>query len=134
MKRFALCAAACLAACGFGQPSEDGDLANTNPRGFEPPVVMNAESPVEYPLALYEREIGGTVVLRLFVSEQGTVVPESTRIAESSGEPRLDSAAVAGVAAMEFAPARQDGQPVATLFLQPVRFEHPSALTQGDRS
>ena len=134
MRLRTVCCAGLLTACGFGQSADGVRTTDTNPRGFEPPVVMNPESPVEYPLPLYERQVGGTVVLRLFVSERGTVVPESTRVAESSGEPRLDSAALAGVATMEFAPARQDGEPIATLFLQPVHFRHPSTSTPGDRS
>jgi TonB family protein len=92
------------------------------PPGFEPPVITNPESPVSYPRDLYEQQLEGTVVLRLYVDARGKVVPESTRVAESSGYPALDSAAVQGVPNMRFAPARRDGQPVAAAFLQPVQF------------
>jgi TonB family protein len=100
-------------------------------RGFEPPVLTNAESPVRYPPALYEQRIEGTVVLRLYADETGAVSLDSTRIAEGSGHGALDSAALAGVAAMRFAPARLDGVPVASTFLQPVQFRHPEASSPG---
>lgn len=126
----ALCAAAL--ACG-----DDGSGAGSprtlerGPRNFEPPVVTNAESPVAYPRTLYDQLIEGTVVLRLYVDETGRVVADSTRIAEGSGYAALDSAALAGVAEMRFAPARRNGAPVATAFLQPVHFRHPSRSGSG---
>jgi protein TonB len=94
-------------------------------RRTEPPVAINPETPVEYPPALFEQGIEGTVVLRLFTNEQGTVVNDSTRVAESSGYPALDSAAVKAVPRLRFAPARANGTPVAAAFLQPVHFRHP---------
>jgi TonB family protein len=97
------------------------------PSGFEPPVLTNPEAPVQYPPDLYSAGAEGTVVLRLFADESGRVVPESTRVAEGSGYPPLDSAAVRAVPAMRFAPARRDGVPVATAFLQPVQFRHPES-------
>src|SRR5947208_2692918 len=73
---------------------------------FEPPVVTNAESPVRYPPVLFQQNIEGTVLLRLFVDSFGRLAPESTRIAESSGITGLDSAALASVPTMKIAPAR----------------------------
>ena len=119
----------CAAACGGN--GDDAAVADDGTRGFEPPVATNPESPVRYPPALYERMVEGTVVLRLYIEDDGTVVPDSTRIAESSGEPALDTAALAGVPAMTFAPARRDGRPVAIVFLQPVHFRHPDGVTAG---
>jgi TonB family protein len=88
----------------------------------EPPVAVNPVSPVRYPQALYDQGIEGQVLLRLYVDSSGTVVPESTRIAESSGYPALDSAALAGAPELRFSPARHQGQAVAAPFLQPVQF------------
>src|SRR3989441_1058219 len=62
---------------------------------------------------------------RLFVDAAGHLRPESTKVAESSGYPALDSAAVAGAAQLHFAPARRRGLPVSTGFLQPIEFRHP---------
>ena len=120
------------AACRKSGPA--ADAANSTAaasRGFEPPVITNPESPVRYPPALYEQRVEGTVVLRLYADETGAVSADSTRIAEGSGHPALDSAALAGVAAMRFAPARLDGVPVAAAFLQPVQFRHPEASGPG---
>lgn len=110
-------------ACG-GKPSagRPAAAATQAPPAFEPPVITNPESPVRYPADLYEQQLEGTVVLRLYVDAHGKVVPESTRVAESSGYAGLDSAALEAVPNMRFAPARRDGQPVAALFLQPVQF------------
>jgi TonB family protein len=118
-------AALLMLACGRGDRQTPPESAGpAEPPPFEPPVVTNPESPVSYPPDLYDQQVEGTVVLRLYVDERGVVVPESTRIAESSGYPSLDSAALRGVPAMHFAPARRDGQAVATTFLQPVNFRH----------
>ena len=124
------CAPLLLAlACGGGDPDATADL--DAPRGFEPPVATNAESPVRYPPALFADAVEGTVVLRLFVDEAGAVVADSTRIAESSGNAAFDSAAVEGVPRMQFAPARRDGTPIATSFLQPVYFRQPDGANPG---
>ena len=54
------------------------------------------------------------MLLRLFAdSTRARSLPDSTRVAESSGYPALDSAALAGAAALRFAPARRHGRPVA---------------------
>ena len=87
-----------------------------------PPVALNADSPVGYPQALFEQGVEGTVVLHLFVDARGSVVRESTRVAESSGYRAFDSAAVTAVPQFRYAPAVRDGTPVATTFLQPVQF------------
>jgi len=91
----------------------------------EPPVALNAEPAVQYPPDLYDQRVGGDVVLRLYADSTGRLVPESTRVAESSGFAALDSAAVKGVARLRYAPARRHGLPVATTFLQTMEFRHP---------
>ena len=92
-----------------------------------PPVALNAQTPVEYPPALFDQGIEGTVILRLFADSTGKLVPDSTRVQESSGYPALDSAAVAAAPSLRFAPARRDGVPVGASFLQPIYFRHPGA-------
>lgn len=125
---------AALAGCGGNAADAAPGNAERSvdaPGGFEPPVVTNAESPVRYPPDLFRQQVEGTVVLRLYITAEGDLVADSTRVAESSGHARLDSAAVEGVAAMAFAPARRDGTPVATAFLQPVHFRHPAGASAG---
>lgn len=101
------------------------DLANGIVRRDEPPVALDSKTPVEYPPALYQQRISGTVLLRLFVDETGRIFPESTRVQESSGYPALDSAALLAAPKLRFAPALRNGSPIATLFVLPVHFRHP---------
>lgn len=101
------------------------DPAGTPVRRDEPPVALDAVSPVVYPAALYQQRLSGTVLLRLFADETGRLVPESTKVQESSGYPALDSAALAAAPQLHYAPALRNGTPVPTLFTQPVHFRHP---------
>jgi protein TonB len=121
-----------LAACRANDaPPAATPQGDSLARDFEPPAATNAESPVHYPARLYDQSIEGTVMLRLFATATGAVVAESTRVAESSGYAALDSAAVAGVPGMTFAPARRNGHPVAAAFLQPVYFRHAEKRATG---
>jgi len=100
-------------------------------RRDEPPVATDPESPVEYPAALYQQRISGTVLLQLFVNEAGRLVPDSSRVQVSSGYPAFDSSALAAVPKLHFAPALRNGTAVATLFTQPVHFRHPNREAVG---
>ena len=93
----------------------------------QPPVAINPVSPVEYPLPLLEQGIEGRVLLRLYADSDGTLVPDSTRVSESSGYPALDSAAVRGSAGLRFSPALRHGRPVGGPFLQPIQFRNPKS-------
>jgi len=95
----------------------------------QPPVAINPISPVEYPVPLLEQGIEGRVLLRLYTDSQGTLVSDSTRVAESSGYPALDSAAVSGAAELRFSPATRHGHPVAGAFLQPIQFRNQRTLS-----
>lgn len=118
--------AAAALACGGSAPPPDAQGANPGPPpDAEAPVALNPDVPIAYPPALFEDRIEGDVVLRLFVDTAGRLLPESTRVAESSDYPALDSAALAGSARLRFAPAKRHGVPVATAFLQPVEFRYP---------
>jgi TonB family protein len=99
------------------------------PPAEEPPVAINPVSPVRYPPALLAQGIEGRVLLRLYVDSAGNVIPDSTRIAESSGYPALDSAALVGAPELRFAPALHQGQAIAAPFLQPVQFRSPRSTT-----
>ncbi len=118
-----------LASCVADTPNSRADEPV---RGFEPPIVTNPAPPVEYPVALFEQQVEGVVLLHLFITEAGTIMPESTRIEQGSGYPELDSAALRGVGSLQFAPARNDGVPVATAFVQPVHFRHPELAAAGE--
>jgi periplasmic protein TonB len=115
---------------------EDGTIRlgehqpDTESPADQPPVAVNPVSPVEYPQALLDEGIGGRVLLRLFVDSTGQLVADSTRLAESSGYPALDSAALAGAPALRFSPALRNGRPIAAPFLQPVQFRNPRARSE----
>jgi TonB family protein len=107
-------------ACGRGGDAE--------PRqGLEMPVAINSESPFQYPADLFDQGVEGEVRLRLYVDPQGRAVPESTRVASSSGTPGFDSAAVRGTGGLRFAPARRDGKPIGMAFYLPVVFRRYAA-------
>jgi TonB family protein len=116
-----------LALLACGTPDEGTmklmDRQPTPPLPVEQaPVAINPVSPVRYPPALLAQGIEGRVMLRLFVDSAGNIVPDSTRIAESSGYPALDSAALVGSPELRFSPALLQGRPVQATFLQPVQF------------
>lgn len=91
------------------------------------PQMLNSELPFRYPASLYDKKVQGNVTLRLFIDSTGRVWPESTTVAEASGFPALDSAAVRGSEALRFRPATKDSTPLNVRVLFPVFFRHPEA-------
>jgi len=121
-----------LTACRGGSRQPDGQTSQTAPPPeSEAPVALNPDAPIAYPVALFDRKVEGDVTLRLFVDSTGKLIPESTRVAEPSGYPVLDSAALAGSTALRFAPAKRHGVAVATAFLQPVEFRQVGTTRTG---
>ncbi len=122
------------AGCSRTPPAEQSGTGSPGvPPDQEPPVALNADSPIQYPPRLYDQKVEGDVMLRLFVDSAGRLVPESSRVAESSNYPALDSAALSGARRLRFAPARRHGLSIATAFLQPVEFRHPQAGSAASR-
>jgi TonB family protein len=124
--RLGVCASSLLLAC-HGSERAPAAAVKEN----DVPVAINSVSPFQYPSALYAQGIEGEVRLRLFVDSAGRVVPESTRVATSSGTPGLDSAAARGAVRLRFAPAHRDGRPVAMAFYQPVVFRRAPEGPEG---
>lgn len=91
------------------------------------PVMLNKDLPFRYPPSLYAKKVQANVTLRVFIDKEGQVVTESTHVAESSGIPSLDSAAVKGSNELRFIPAKTRGEPVPVSILFPVYFRHPDA-------
>lgn len=89
------------------------------------PVMTNPELPFAYPPALYAQRVQGNVTLRIFIDSLGAVRAESTAVAEASGYPALDSAAVIGSRELRFRPARFGARPGGVSILFPVFFRHP---------
>ena len=131
MKGVGLALCVVLGCRGSAPPSDAQASQAAPPPESEAPVALNADSPIAYPPALFERKIEGDVMLRLYVDSTGRLVPESTRVAEPSGYPALDSAASAGARGLRFAPAKRHGVPVATAFLQPVEFRQVGTTRTG---
>jgi TonB family protein len=121
-----------LSACGGSAPQSDGQTSQAAPPPeSEAPVALNPDVPIAYPPALFEQKVEGDVTLRLFVDSTGKLIPDSTRVAEPSGYPALDSAALAGASGLRFAPAKRHGVAVATAFLQPVEFRQVGTTRTG---
>ena len=90
----------------------------------EPPhfnvAYLNNPRPAYPPIA---RKLGleGLVLLRVEVSAKGT--PEKIVIAQSSGAPLLDEAAMRAVQGWTFVPARRGDTPIAHPVEVPIRFQ-----------
>ena len=93
----------------------------------ELPVMTNKQAPFRYPTAAYSKKIQGNTILRIFIDANGNVLSDSTMVAEPSGTPALDSAAVVGARQLHFVPAKKNGQPQAISILFPVYWRHPDA-------
>lgn len=130
--RSMLLVAFALTACRGGSQQSGGQTSQAAPPPeSEAPVALNPDVPIAYPPALFDQKVEGDVTLRLFVDSTGKLTPESTRVAEPSGYPALDSAALAGATGLRFAPAKRHGVPVATAFLQPVEFRQVGTTRTG---
>jgi TonB family protein len=100
----------CLAACTGGASADA-------------PPVLQGEVAVDFPPELFVQGVTGTTELQLFVDSTGAVIPDSTRILRSSGTPALDSAALAAVPRLRYAPGQKAGRPAAMPFVQPIQFQ-----------
>lgn len=114
------------AGCNKGEQS-DQPFSGVGVRPDVLPVMLNKDMPFRYPPSLYAKKVQANVTLRVFIDKEGQVVGESTHVAESSGIPSLDSAAVKGSAELRFIPAKTRGDAVPVSILFPVYFRHPDA-------
>jgi protein TonB len=74
----------------------------------------------EYPRVSRRMGEHGKVMLRVYVTEQGTA--ERVEVRTSSGSQRLDQAARSAVEQWKFVPARQGDDPVAAWVIVPITF------------
>jgi len=112
--------------CNKGEQA-DQPFSGVGARPDVLPVMLNKDLPFRYPPALYAKKVQANVTLRVFIDKEGLVVNESTHVAESSGIPSLDSAAVRGSGELRFIPAKTRGEAVPVSILFPVYFRHPEA-------
>lgn len=102
-------------------------FSGVGPRPDVLPVMLNKELPFRYPPSLYSKKVQANVTLRVYIDKEGAIVSESTHVAESSGYPSMDSAAVKGSNDLRFIPAKTRGEAVPVSILFPVYFRHPEA-------
>jgi periplasmic protein TonB len=75
---------------------------------------------VRYPRSAAEEGVTGTVHLKIVVGPRGQV--EAVLVVRSSGDARLDSAAVQSAMRWRYRPARRDDEPVPSVAYVSVRF------------
>ncbi len=101
----------------------EGDIVHSDP------APLSTESPFRYPIELWDRGVEGETTLMVHVTARGVV--DTAYVLVSSGEPVLDSAAIAGSRDLRFAPARRGENRVAMWARLPVRFHQPRDSTDG---
>lgn len=97
------------------------EAAPTEPLIPARPVAgMESGRPPGYPESARRRGEQGRVVLRVDVSADG--LPVDVTVAEGSGFPSLDAAALGAVRQWRFVPATRGGTPIAATAQVPIRF------------
>lgn len=112
---------------GTGQGSGEGSGSGTGSGSgsgsgvpVTPPYLVSSTDP-RYPPAARNREIEGTVYVKMLVSSGGSV--KNAFVARSSGNEALDGAAVEAVYNWNFSPAKDTyGSPVRCYITMPVNF------------
>ena len=95
----------------------------------EQPVPMPAESPIDYPVALWDSGIQGETEVMIHVNVYGDV--DSAMVSRTSGYAEFDSAAVQGARQLRFTPGRKGDKRVAMWTKVPVRFAQDSVPAVG---
>lgn len=120
--------AAVAYAAGGGRLGADG-LFGWLHRGQRLPALRSQELPFRFPARLWRAGAEGEVVLRVHITEAGTV--DSVLLEASSGHDELDAIALRGARELEYHPALRGEEPVAVWALLPVRFEGRSVTAGG---
>jgi TonB family protein len=92
---------------------------------LEQPSAVEAPSPFEYPVALWDSAVQGETDVLVHVTTAGAV--DSVRVARPSGHAEFDSAAVVGAYKLRFLPAHRGGQTLPAWVRLPVRFSRDSS-------
>jgi len=111
---------AMLAGCADTSRAVGGLQLGVEDAPLRPPTRIDNGQPFQFPPQAWQEGAGGTTVLKLLISRQGTV--DSAMVLESSGHPSLDSAALAQASELRFEPAAQGGDPVQVWGRLPVIF------------
>ncbi|MFW5947612.1 MAG: energy transducer TonB [Gemmatimonadota bacterium] len=105
-----------VAACGGDEPVTE-------------PEPVSVESPFRYPVAAWDADLEGRVVVMVHVTATGAA--DSVYVLESSGQAALDSAAMAGARELAFAPGRRGDRRIDMWAKLPVIFEKPDSARSG---
>ncbi|MFZ1388281.1 MAG: energy transducer TonB [Thiolinea sp.] len=84
------------------------------------PRYRSPPSPPDYPQRALEDGIEGTVLIRVTISADGSIM--AARVHQSSGNSSLDAAALKAVRSWSFMPAQRDGKSIPSIVQLPVRF------------
>ena len=90
---------------------------------LKPPVRVDSLHPFEYPPSAWSYGASGTTVLKILISESGSV--DSAFVLQSSGNRVLDSAAIVNSRHLEWEPAEQGGRPIPIWGRLPVIYPRP---------
>ena len=90
---------------------------------LKPPVRIDSLHPFEYPPSAWSFGASGTTVLKILISETGSV--DSAFVLQSSGDPALDSAAIVNARRLVWEPAEQGGRPIPIWGRLPVIYPRP---------
>lgn len=99
-------------------------------RPIERPTPLQGDTPIEYPLAMWDQDVEGETLLRVLVSETGEV--RRVEVMQTSGHAELDSAAVAGARDLRFRPAMRGGKRIEVWATVPVSFSKKAKGGGGD--
>jgi TonB family protein len=94
------------------------------------PVPMPDPTPIDFPVALWDRQVEGRTEIMVRVNELGDV--DSVYVDKPSGFIEFDSAAVAGARRLRFTPGRRGDRHVAMWIRLPVEFARDSTATLGE--
>ena len=90
---------------------------------LRPPVRIDSLHPFEYPPSAWSDGASGTTVLKILISETGSV--DSAFVLQSSGDRALDSAAIVNSRHLQWEPAEQGGRPIPIWGRLPVVYPRP---------
>jgi TonB family protein len=119
---------ATLAGCADTvNPTAGGLKIGVQNAPLKPPVRIDSLQPFEYPPTAFSYGASGTTVLKILISETGSV--DSAFVLQSSGDPALDSAAVVNSRRLEWEPAKRGGRPIPIWGRLPVIYPRPEDRT-----
>lgn len=95
---------------------------------FTPAEPIEGQEPIPYPADLFIQRVEGEVMLYLVIDTSGTVIRDSTRIANSSGHTAFDAAALVAANTLKFRPAHRGDTVVVAPLQVPIKFILPDSL------